>query len=144
MRVEDSGVSVVLDEQQKKYATLEQAKSDLGLSDTVSKTAPTEYANVLGYPTDQEHAFNIHQDDKRGSLLPCYTKTKNSKVIHAAGWYGMLRNGLHAEAFCPKVNTLESYPYIGPYKNQTDLRVAVIAWKRNDLSRHDNTRQVLG
>lgn len=140
LRIEKDTVLVTLDDAPYRYDTLEEAKDAIGFGDTVAKTESSQLQSVMGYPTDLDEVFNVQEVDG----LYCYTKVKSSKVVHAAGWFGMHRNGLHAEAFCPKVNTLKSYPYIGPYKNQTDLRVAMISWKRNDQTGYDTTRQVFG
>ena len=141
MRIETDHVSVMLDEKHSKYTSIEDAKSSLGVGEIVAvKTSVGQMQGVLGYPTDLEEVYNIKEEQG----LPCYTKNKNSSVLHAAGWYGMHRNGLHAEAFCPKLNTLQNYPYIGPYKNQTDLRVAMTSWKRNDQTGYSTAKQVFG
>ena len=141
LRFEADHISVMLDGNPLKFANINEAKSTLEIIDsaTLSTSGTTQLQGAYGYPTDLEQVFNLCEDQG----LPCYTKAKNSKVVHAAGWYGMQRNGLHAEAFCPKVNTLKTYPYIGPFKSQTDLRVAMTSWKRNDKSGSNTARQVL-
>jgi len=142
LRFESDHISVILNSEPMKFKNIEEAKKALEIFDTVTTDkvpGSTQLQEAYGYPTDLEQVFNLHEDQG----LPCYTKAKNSKVVHAAGWYGMQRNGLHAEAFCPKVNTLRTYSFIGPFKNQTDLRVAMTAWKRNDKSGSNSTRQIL-
>lgn len=129
MRVETDHVSVILDGKSQRFNDVTEANQALGISEsTASAIVVGQLQDVYGYPTDLEEVFNVREDIG----LPCYTKNKTSKVVHAAGWYGMMRNGLHAEAFCPKVNTLKSYPYIGPFRSQMDLRLAMTSWKRND------------
>lgn len=139
MRVEKDHVSVLLNEKPSQYATLNDAWKALGIVDAVAPKSVTNHTkDVLGYPTDLEEVYNIRTEDN----LPAYTKSKTSSIVHVAGWYGMHRNGLHAEAFCPKLNTLKNYPFIGPFKSQTDLRVAMISWKRNDQTGYSTTKQV--
>lgn len=129
MRVETDHVSVILDGKSQRFNDVAEANRALGINEsTAAAIVVGQLQDVYGYPTDLEEVFNVRED----SGLPCYTKNKTSKVVHAAGWYGMMRNGLHAEAFCPKVNTLKSYPYIGPFRSQMDLRLAMTSWKRND------------
>lgn len=129
MRIEPDHVSVMLDGKSHRFLDVLEANKALEINETpTASTAAGQLQDVYGYPTDLEDVFNIKEEDG----LPCYTKSKNSKVVHAAGWYGMMRNGLHAEAFCPKVNTLQSYPFIGPFRSQMDLRLAMTSWKRND------------
>jgi hypothetical protein len=140
MRVEKDHVSVLLDEKPSQYATVDEAKSALGINEQVPvKTISNQMQDVLGYPTDLEKVYKIRNEQG----LPCYTKSDTGNILHAAGWYGMHRNGLHAEAFCPKLNTLKNYPYIGPYRTQSDLRVAMISWKRNDQTGYNTIKQVL-
>jgi hypothetical protein len=137
LRFELNQINVMLDEKPQQYADIDTATTALGIGESVAKVT-SQLQGVFGYPTDLETVYNIREEQG----LPCYTKSKTSSVLHAAGWYGMHRNGLHAEAFCPKFNTLENYPYIGPYRSQTDLRVAMISWKRNDQAGHNSIRQV--
>ena len=141
LRFESDHISVMLDGNPLKFKNITEAKSALEIFDSATSSVPgsAQLQDALGYPTDLEQVFNLCEDQG----LPCYTKAKNSKVVHAAGWYGMQRNGLHAEAFCPKVNTLRTYPYIGPFKSQSDLRVAMTSWKRNDKSGSNTARQIL-
>jgi len=129
MRIEPDHVSVTLDGIAHRFVDINEASKSLEINEASTNIAVSgQLEDVYGYPTDLEHVFNVQKD----AGLPCYTKSKNSKVIHAAGWYGMMRNALHAEAFCPKINTLRSYPYIGPFRSQMDLRLAMTSWKRND------------
>jgi hypothetical protein len=142
LRNEGTYISAVVNKEHLQFASLEEAneKLNIGVNEKHSDLTVSQLQHVYGYQTDLEQVFHVHEDGG----LPCYAKAKNSKVIHAAGWYGMHRNGAYAEAFCPKVNTLRTYPFIGPFKNQTDLRVAMISWKRNDQTRPITAGQVLG
>jgi len=129
MRVESDHISVMLEGKGHRFTSVEEATKALEINEaSTAAVVAGQLQDVYGYPTDLEDVFNVREE----AGLPCYTKNRNSKVVHAAGWYGMMRNGLHAEAFCPKVNTLKSYPYIGPFRSQMDLRLAMTSWKRND------------
>jgi hypothetical protein len=81
---------------------------------------------VMGYPTDQEDVFNIQKIDE----YPCFTKKPNTKSIHAAGWYGVKFKNGWVQSFCPRLTTVTSYESVGPFKNQTDLRL-ILQQKRD-------------
>lgn len=85
--------------------------------------------HVFGYPALDQELFNKQEIDN----LPCFTKTERSKVFVAAGYYGIcFDNGGWMSSFCPKAVTLQKYPYIGPFKSETDM---IIALKRKQDAR---------
>lgn len=146
LRFEHNNISAKLNKENYLFSSIAEAKKKLHIkcADEAPESAP-QFQFVYEYQTDLEQVFNIHKDNG----LPCYTKTKNSKVVYSAGWYGMHRIGVrggvpgaHAETFCPKVNTLRAYSYIGPFKNQTDLKVAITSWKRNEQQGSISLKQV--
>ena len=84
------------------------------------------HLEVMGYPTDQEDVYNIQKIDG----YPCFTKKANTKSVHAAGWYGVKFKNGWVQSFCPRLTTVQSYESVGPYKNQTDLKL-VLQQKRD-------------
>lgn len=82
-----------------------------------------EYVNdtVYGYSCNTEQAHNISLQD----IVPVYTKTAVSKQYFAAGYYGILFPMGWRPSFCPRLKTLESYEFIGPFKNETDMQLAI-------------------
>jgi hypothetical protein len=58
--------------------------------------------------------------------LPLYTKNDRSNSVHSAGYYIVLypTNGW-TRSFCPKLVTLEKYPYQGPFKTKQDMSLAL-------------------
>lgn len=83
---------------------------------------------VLGYPTDQENAYHIEEQNK----IPTFTKTVKSKVRFAAGHWGIKFPKGWVESFCPKLDTLTNYKNIGPFKSLMELRLAIQREKKND------------
>ena len=78
--------------------------------------------HVLGYPVIKIETFKVQERDN----LPCFTKTPSSKVFFAAGYYGIkFENGGWLDSFCPKLATLRKYEYIGPFKTETDMTIAI-------------------
>lgn len=85
--------------------------------------------HVFGYPVIKIETFKTQECDN----LPCFTKTVKSKVYFAAGYYGInFDNGGWLDAFCPKLATLRKYPYIGPFKTEVDMNIAIQRKKRLD------------
>lgn len=83
--------------------------------------------HVFGYPVPKIETFKIEEQNN----LPCFTKTISSTVFFAAGYYGInFDNGGWMESFCPKANTLKKYEYLGPFKTESDMQIAVKRKKR--------------
>ena len=85
--------------------------------------------HVFGYPVIKIETFNTQEKDN----LPCFTKTVGSSVFFAAGYYGInFDNGGWLDSFCPKLATLRKYEYIGPFKTETDMQIAIKRKGRNN------------
>lgn len=76
---------------------------------------------VYGYSCNTEQAHNIDLQD----TVPIYTKTATSKQYFAAGYYGILFPMGWRPSFCPRLKTLNDYTYIGPFKNESDMNLAI-------------------
>ena len=96
------------------------------------RTVSTEFQkHVFGYPVIDTDAFQHQEMDN----LPCFTKTLKSTVFFTAGYYGInFDNGGWMESFCPKFTTLKRYPFIGPFKSEVDMTIAITRKKRNNES----------
>lgn len=57
--------------------------------------------------------------------LPLFRKKETSNVYYCAGYYCIKFSDSWLHAFCPKLSTLQSYEYIGPFKTKLDLQVAL-------------------
>lgn len=94
-------------------------------SKQVKKIESVDYGkdldSVNDYPT-KHRAYNKSKDDKG---IPVYTKTEKSKVIYAAGYYGLHFTGVWRNAYCVKRETLDTYEYIGPFKTKTQLEAEI-------------------
>ena len=53
--------------------------------------------------------------------MQTYTKTENSKTLYAAGYYGLHFNGVWRNTYCVKLETLDNYEFVGPFKTKTEL-----------------------
>lgn len=86
--------------------------------ETNEKTSSSNH-NVHGYPVKCE-PFNPIWDVKR--KLPMFTKNSRSKSLHAAGYYIIHFEHGWVTSFCPKVVTLDSNEFQGPFKTKLEMR----------------------
>jgi hypothetical protein len=129
-------VKVNINNIEKVYVDVNQACWDLVIniaSPTVEEQNTNQADNtVLGYPVKCD-AFNPILDIKR--KLPVFTKTEKSKTLHAAGYYIVLFDTGWVQSFCPKVSTLDSNEYKGPFKDKLEMREQLrIAQNASDVN----------
>ena len=75
---------------------------------------------IQGYPTSSVPC-NPMFDVKRH--LPLFTKSNKSKSVYCAGYYLLKFNKGWTRAFCPKLITIERYPYQGPFKTELEMKL---------------------
>lgn len=89
------------------------------------KRVITERNSVYGFPCEH-NAQNILWDVRH--KLPIFTKGNKSKSFFCAGYYIVKFNNGWVKSYCPKLITLNRYPYAGPYDSleemQERLRIA--------------------
>jgi hypothetical protein len=115
-------VKVMINNVEKTYDTFDKACWDLAINvDTpkVEEQTAAQEESILGYPIKCA-AFNPIWDIKR--KLPVFTKTEKSRTLHAAGYYIIQFDTGWVQSFCPKVSTLDSNDYKGPYKDKLEMR----------------------
>jgi hypothetical protein len=79
-----------------------------------------EVANdVYGYPTSTA-PHNPMFDVKRN--LPLFTKSDKSKSVYCAGYYTIKFDKGWVRSFCPKLITIERYPYEGPFLTEIEMK----------------------
>ena len=77
---------------------------------------------VYGYAANTEQAHDISLQD----TVPIFKKTATSTQHFAAGYYGIKFPRLGwSDAFCPRLKTLDTYQFIGPFKSQSDVNMAI-------------------
>jgi len=54
--------------------------------------------------------------------LPLFTKSKDSKSHYCAGYYIIGFDKGWVKSFCPKLITLQRYPYHGPFKTELEMK----------------------
>ena len=53
--------------------------------------------------------------------IPIYTKTVKSNSYHCAGYYIIQFDTGWVKSFCPKLITLQRYPFKGPFKDKLEM-----------------------
>ncbi len=83
------------------------------------KVRSEEDLEVHGYPTSTL-PYNPLFDVKRH--LPLFTKSNKSKSVYCAGYYIIKFDKGWVRSFCPKLITIERYPYEGPFKTEIEMK----------------------
>ena len=129
-RTRSSDFEVIIKEDGLETLSLDALTSRFGSkileSKQVKKIESVEYGKdideVEGFPS-KHRAYNKSLDDNG---IPVYTKTEKSKVVYAAGYYGLSFPGAGwKNAYCVKRETLDTHEYIGPFKSKTQLEAEI-------------------
>ena len=89
------------------------------LEQTVDTTKIVKEVNVYDYPSKFK-AFNQIFDVQK--KLPLFTKSKKSKSLYCAGYYIIKFEKGWVRSFCPKMLTLDRYPFKGPFRTQLEMK----------------------
>lgn len=81
---------------------------------------------VNGYPVKHPDTYEVESNVS----IPVYAKAKNTLTRHCAGYYCVLFSGTWIPSFCPKLTTLESHDYFGPYKTIKDQKAKLSRLRR--------------
>jgi hypothetical protein len=105
------------------YETKESLTNEFGktfFTVKILKEADTSLPNeVHGYPTSTS-PHNPLYDVKR--KLPLFTKSEDSKSHYCAGYYTIKFDKGWVKSFCPKLITLQRYPFKGPFKTELEMK----------------------
>ena len=80
--------------------------------------------DVYGYPTNHVPHNVIWNVQLK---LPLYTKTAKSSSYHCAGYYIIKFDRTWCKSYTPKLNTLQRYPFKGPFADKTEQTSALRA-----------------
>ena len=81
------------------------------------KTTITDNQEIYGYPISQK-PHNVYWDVVHKFAV--FTKNKKSKSFFCAGYYTIKFNHGWVKAYCPKLITLNRYPFKGPFKTKLE------------------------
>lgn len=74
---------------------------------------------INGFPVDFD---NPHEVLIAGNRLPLFSKKPTSEVYYSAGHYCLNFPKNWMPAYCPKLSTLETYDYVGPFKTELEMK----------------------
>lgn len=74
---------------------------------------------VHGYATSTTPHNTMFDVRKK---LPLFTKSEDSKSLYCAGYYVIKFDKGWVKSFCPKLITLQRYPYQGPFKTEFEMK----------------------
>ena len=75
--------------------------------------------SVYDYPSKFKAYNQIFDVQKK---LPLFTKSKKSKSLYCAGYYIIKFEKGWVRSFCPKMLTLDRYPFKGPFRTQLEMK----------------------
>lgn len=78
---------------------------------------------INGYPVDFDSPNEVII---KGNRLPLFSKKASSEVYYSAGYYCLHFPKNWMPAYCPKLSTLETYEYSGPYKTEMEMRSCLV------------------
>jgi hypothetical protein len=111
------------------FKDLAEIKSKIGIAffeETIKKpkkekSEPASYS-IYDFPCKTKPYEPLYNVQKK---LPLYTKRSKSKSQHCAGHYIIKFRKGWVKSFCPKLITLERYPFQGPWKTEDESQQAL-------------------
>lgn len=134
---ERRGFSILYHGQKVDVGTLKDVKERLGEilfeepKTSIKITPKKEGYSIYNFPCGSKPFNPVYNIQKR---LPIYAKSNKSKSQYCAGFYVIKFRKGWVKSFCPKLITLERYPFQGPYKTEAEMRATL-----NTLSKHYET-----
>lgn len=118
------------------FKSLSEAKEKLGIAffeEGVKRNTnqATDGYLIYDFPCSNkpfEPVYNIKQK------LPLFSKSSKSKSQYCAGFYVIKFRKGWVKSFCPKLITLERYPYYGPFKTEKEMKIQL-----NKIKKHEET-----
>jgi hypothetical protein len=87
---------------------------------------------INGYPVEFDSPNEVLI---KGSKLPLFSKKATSDVYYSAGYYCLNFPKNWMPAYCPKLATLETYEYVGPFKTETEMRLQLTKMRKEKNSK---------
>jgi hypothetical protein len=133
---ERSSYSILKNGNKIAIGTVKDVKEKLGVVffDVVKsvKSETTEYA-VYDFPCGSKPFGSVYDIRKR---LPIYAKSTKSKSQYCAGHYVIKFRKGWVKSFCPKLITLDRYPFHGPFKTEVEMKqmLTTLSKKENETN----------
>lgn len=108
------------------FKNLAEIKAQLGIvlfNEIIKKNKPTtddkSYA-IYDFPCSSKPYNPVYDVKKK---LPLFAKNSKSKSQYCAGHYAIKFRKGWVKGYCPKLITLERYPYYGPFKTDDEVKM---------------------
>jgi len=105
------------------FSDLNDIKSQFGiikLDETMKKSTDTiTNKSIYDYPCSSKPFEPVYSVREK---LPLFAKSNKSKSQYCAGYYVIRFRKGWVKSFCPKLITLERYPYHGPFKTEQEMK----------------------
>jgi len=83
------------------------------------QTPTIDQFNVYEFPCNTKPCNPVYNIKKK---LPIYAKSNKSKSLYCAGYYVIQFRKGWVKSYCPKLITLERYPFKGPFKTEEEMK----------------------
>jgi hypothetical protein len=119
---EKKGYSILCKGQKLEFHDLTEIKERFGITidqSEIKKEKKTLSNDIYGFPVNgraYEPLWNVQKK------LPIYAKSGKSKSLYCAGYYVIQFRKGWVKSFCPKLITLDRYPFKGPFKTEFEMR----------------------
>lgn len=92
----------------------------LKLSFEQMETKDRVQQELEGFPVKHSSVFNVEIAE-----VVSYTKLEHSLDRYAAGYFAIKFKESHQPSFCPRMSTLNSYEFVGPFKTTLEMQHAI-------------------
>lgn len=89
---------------------------------SIKPSKPVDSKSIYDFPCSSK-PFNPVYNVK--NKLPIYAKSSKSKSLYCAGYYVIQFRKGWVKSFCPKLITLDRYPYQGPFKTEQEMKAVL-------------------
>ena len=107
------------------FSSFEEIQSQFGILmlDETAKKIRTDVTadknSIYDYPCSSRPYEPVYSVKEK---LPLFSKSSKSKSQYCAGYYVIKFRKGWVKSFCPKLITLERYPYHGPFKTEQEMK----------------------
>jgi hypothetical protein len=106
------------------FKNLDEIKKELGISVVENNTTKnfekeSDENYIYNFPCSSKPFEPVYNLKKK---LPLFAKSSKSKSQYCAGYYVIKFRKGWVKSFCPKLITLERYPFSGPYKTEAEMK----------------------
>jgi hypothetical protein len=124
LRKNDENMFVMTNEQffeiyKNKESITKKYGKDFFIAKIVREANDSKPLEVHGFPTSvlpHNSMFDIRRK------LPLFSKSDDSKSLYCAGHYAIKFDKGWVKSFCPKLITLQRYPFQGPFKTESEMK----------------------